>query len=228
MTQDLVPVRTRDLMPLTMERGHDLDHVPETWGLYPGVLPRDALDREPPTRDVLEAMQDELASALVPARAHPEGVKAVAAYAAQLVESFPMRDGAGTRYGDALVERLQDLPADLLPKVIRQLVDESDFRPSAKQVQAVVREALARRRLLLLRVQAGLRYWDWKAEQRAIEAERTARVSAAATANALRMPRDPGSRASAKATPNKPSPKPAYVSSAKLRAHRTAKTQLVR
>jgi hypothetical protein len=189
MSNDLVLIRTRDLMPVTLERGHDLSHVPEIWGLYPGVMPHVPLDREPPTRDVLLAMQDELASALVPVKAHAQGLLAVAGYASQLTESFPMRDNAGSRYADALVERLQECPPDLLPKVVRKLIDECDFRPSAKQVLDAVKEVLARRRLLLMRVQAGLRYWDWKAEQRAIEAEKAARVSVKSVTRALAPPR---------------------------------------
>lgn len=190
MSNDLVPVATRDLLPVSVERARDLDAVPEIWGLYPGVIPREPLPRQPPTRDVLVAMQDELASGLVPISAHPRGKILAAKFAAVLLESFPMMDRAGSQYPDRLVERLVQLPADLLQPVCDELLNRCTHRPAASEVQATVAKHLARRRLLLLRVQAGIRYWDWLAEQRAAERiaqdDRTARPDTKGVVDRLR------------------------------------------
>lgn len=232
MGNEMVPAKTRDLIPVTIERARDLDHVPEIWGLYPGVIPRERLPRQPPTRDVLEAMQDELASALVPvSEAGERGTQLAAMFALMLIESFPMQDKSGSQYADRLVERLVQLPADLLKPVVDRLLDTCTHRPAAVEVNDAVRHALARRKLLLMRVQAGLRYWDWLAEERAkVENREQHEAMKRQIAEAVKGTRPPPAprRSHPAEPPMKPERRPGRMdrlAQEHARAQRTAKMQ---
>lgn len=209
-------VLTTDLMPTVAERAHDLDHMPAHWGLYPAVIPRDPIHREPPTPDVLAVMQDELASGLLPA-----GKVLAAKYGLVLNESYPQRDQVGDQYPARLVERLAECPADLLQPVCDELLDTMIHRPSAAEVKAAVAKHIARRQLLLLRVQAGLRYWQWQEEQAKTQADALAAAACASLTGALvremappRIPRSSPREMAARAMPQPERPR----SKADLRA----------
>ena len=190
--QDLTPVPCREVMPVVRKHAARLDLIEPTWGLFPHVIPRERLNLRPPTLAVLEEMQDELLHALVPC-----GVKAGARAAAAIVDGYPQRDLTSATYAEHLTMRLAACPIDLLPAVIAAAIDASpDFRPGAGRVAALVNERVAKRRGLLLRVQAAIRYRTWLAEQEALEEQ--ARSEAAATlarltARSLHIPPVPSS-----------------------------------
>lgn len=174
MTTELAVARSRDLMPTVRERGGDLDHVPEMWGLYPDIIPHDPIRPQPPSPEVLDQMEQELATGLVPLSAWPDAAQATtfaASMATLLSESFPQRDQSGSQYAQRLVERLLECPADLVRRVCTGLIDGSPHKPAPSEVKAAVASAMNKRRLLLLRVQAAQRYWIRTAAEAARRAE---------------------------------------------------------
>lgn len=216
---ELIAVRHdhRTVTPITFANAHRVRDMDPMWGLYPHLRP-DAHAPVPPnlpTDDVLAIMELELSRALVPCAdpATGEGMDGAAAAAGVLIESWPQHDRTSKTYAEQLAIRLADCPSDLLPKVITRLVDEEEFRPSAAKVRQVVEREVAKRRALLLRVQAARRWWAWKADEERRQAEIAADRKAAAArvaqglGAALRLPAEPAPMP-VPALPPEPAPRP--------------------
>ncbi len=167
---ELVPVGAGlGPMPTVRRLGPALREMDPCWGT--AGMPRGRLQTEPPPMQDLVRMEQELHEALVPADR-----KRAAKFGLILVEGWPQRDGAGSQYPLRLADKLAQLPPDLLQPCCDRLMDTCIHRPSIAEVHAVVRELLARRRLMLAKVEAAIRYRLWaeaeEAERRRREAER--------------------------------------------------------
>ncbi len=216
-------VRTTDLMPTVAERAHDLAHVPPTWGLYPSVIPRVPIDREPPTMDVLQAMEDELAAGLLPARSIGPGRALCGKLALVLGQSYPQKDDVPQPYTAGLIDRLLNCPADLLQPVLDELLDTCRFRPSLAEVREVIEREVNKRQRLLLRVQAAKRYWDWQQQLRQERAEACGQQLQHKVSRDQRMPTLPGKRKAEREPAPQPAPRPSYIATAKFLAEMAAK-----
>ncbi|MBW8268307.1 hypothetical protein [Caldovatus aquaticus] len=217
----------RAVTPVTAAHAHRLRDMDPTWGLYPHLRPdaHDPVHLDLPGDDVLAVMELELARALLPC-ADPvtgEGMDAAAAAAGVLIESWPQKDASSPTYAEQVAMRLAACPRDLLPKVIARLVDEEEFRPSVAKVRQAVERELAKRRLLLAKVQAARRWWAWRVEEDWRQAEIAADREAAAErvaqglAATLRLADAPPAPAATPATapPSRPV-RPAHLSPEQL------------
>lgn len=128
----------------------------------------------PPPVETLANMELELVGALVPC-----GMVAAAKAAAVLIAAYPQADHTSAAYAQHVAKRLAECPADLLDHVVDRIIDGSpDFRPAPGRVADAVRHEVAKRSLLLRRVQAAQRWWAQtlraKAEAEDIAAQRQA------------------------------------------------------
>lgn len=133
-----------------------LDGTPEAWG-YGGAT---VLTTPPPPPQRLHALRAVVVAGLAPAGAEA-GIKA----AMMLLESYPQADRTGTLYAQAVAQRLAECPDDLIMPVLTGILDTTTYRPSASEVKDAVSKATAGRKLLLMRVDAGLRWHNHQADQ---------------------------------------------------------------
>lgn len=162
-TQDRLPLAVRERPapfagdPLMHHRdARALDGTPEAWGY--GDLTTLTTPPPPPAR--LHAFRAVVLAGLAPAGAEA-GIKA----AMMLLESYPQADRTGTLYAQAVAQRLAECPEDLIMPVLTTILDTTTYRPSASEVKDAVSKATAGRKLLLMRVDAGLRWHNHQADQ---------------------------------------------------------------
>ena len=202
----------RALTPVTFDHAHQLADMDPTWGLYPH-LRGEARDRPvviPPPDDVLGIMEIELRRALVPCK-----LGEAAAAAAVLIDSFPQKDQTSATYAEQLTVRLAAAPSDLLRKIVNGIVDEClEWRPTPGRVKVAVDRAVAKRAILLAKVEAGRRYWLWQAEKVQHQAEIAAGRKLAASAK--RIPSLAGPRPAPAPAPARPPGRPAHLTPAQL------------
>lgn len=212
----------RTVTPVTFANAHRVQDMNPCWGLMAHAVdpdPGEVPDNLPPD-DVLATMERELLAALRPC-ADPrtgEGMEKAAAAAGVLIASYPQQDRTSATYAELVASRLARCPEDLLPKVIHRLVDEEEFRPPVAKVHQAVQREVAKRQLLLARVQAARRYWAWLAKEEKRLAQIAADRKAAAERRAARPPEPPAPREEKARTI-----RPAYLSPGELAALRTAK-----
>lgn len=151
----------RKTTPVCFQQASKLADMDPCWGISPVtdcmiVLP-DGF--RPPGMDVLATMEQELQMALVPC-----GMAQAAKAAAVMIGAYPQADNTSAAYAQHVARRLAECPADLLDHVVDRILDNSpDFRPAPGRVADAVRREVAKRGLLLRRVQAARRWWGQQA-----------------------------------------------------------------
>jgi hypothetical protein len=183
---DLVLTGGQAVATLARQHAPAFAAVDPNWGIGIGsrfdAMPEAAVVLPP--LDLAEAIRDELQAALVPCST-VEAAKA----AQRLVDSYPQRDATTGAYSEELTMRFARCPADLLPCVIRRLLDDAiEFRPAPGLVKRSVDQVVGKRRRLLLSVEAVLRVHALRAKAAERDAGRDARVSALPSPPPLRMP----------------------------------------
>jgi hypothetical protein len=159
----------RKSTPVCFTHAAQLADMDPCWGVHPisdaGIALPDTY--VPPTPRTLETMQAELNNALVPC-----GMAAAAKAAAVLIAAYPQADNTSAAYAQHVAKRLAECPADLLDHVVDRIIDSSpDFRPAPGRVADAVRREVAKRSLLLRRVQAAMRWWHRQDAQSRLAAE---------------------------------------------------------
>jgi hypothetical protein len=151
----LVPRPQAEVMPTVHAFAAQLAAVNPLWGRFGADGSMPAL----PSRTVLEAMRDELAAHLVPCT-----LREAAIAAAAIIDGYPQRDASTATYAEHLTMRLALVPADLLPAVVAEVIDDNpDFRPGAGRVRIVAERTVGARRILLAKVEAALRWQEAQA-----------------------------------------------------------------
>jgi hypothetical protein len=142
--------------------------IEPTWGMFDA---RAAYQRNEvkghtlPTVETLEGMRVELVHALAPlSDIGPEGLARALRAARELNESYPQKDVTGAAWARGVAARLAECPPDLLSRVVETLLNGHDYRPALSEVKRGVAEAVAGRKLTLLRVEAALRWKKVNAE----------------------------------------------------------------
>jgi hypothetical protein len=142
--------------------------IEPTWGMF---NPKAAYARNEvrgellPVAMVLKGMRQELLHALAPlSDIGPEGLNRALRAAREVNESFPQKDTTGAAWARGVAARLAECPPDLLSRVVERLLNSHDYRPSLAEVKRGVAEAVAGRKLTLMRVEAALRWHEVHAE----------------------------------------------------------------
>lgn len=202
----------RATTPVTYQHAHQITAMPPLYGIS-AVADASTLLPDgyvPPPPAVLAAMREELMQALVGCT-KTQAAKA----AASLIAAYPQNDNTTSAYAAHLAQRLAACPPDLLDAVINRVIDESpDFRPGAGRVAQAVRREIAKRNILLQRVDSAIRWWakQEEAERIAVEASEFRAKRAAQIVDdmdrAWRLPGTPSATPIADSTEKPLAPRP--------------------